>query len=121
VPVQKAQAVTPGAAPLEAAPAPEDKKPAGIPVSSTVPFFAEGAVATVPPSEIQPDPLRPTQPARFPRHVLSYNDVSFDGKPVDVQLVTTILPDQAVLFIIQESSGTDTRAITAINSLRPLP
>jgi hypothetical protein len=59
------------------------------------------------------------QPGRYPRHVLSYNDAAFEGMPVDVQLVTTILPNGAIFFVIQESSSTDTRAITAINSIRP--
>jgi hypothetical protein len=120
VPVQEAQA----APPVAAAPAPEDNKPAEAPVLKPIPFFAEAASAAMPPAGVQAprsaNPPRSNQLPRFPRHVLSYNDASFDGKPVDLQLVTAILPNHSILFIIQESGSTDARAITAINSLRPV-
>jgi hypothetical protein len=97
--------------------------PDGAQDAAPVPFFAERTVAieshtgAQSPQAVNPFVQNPLP--RFPRHVLSYNDASVDGKPVDVQLVTFVLPDRSVLFVMQESSGDDTRAITAINSVRP--
>ncbi|WP_210253059.1 hypothetical protein, partial [Beijerinckia sp. L45] len=125
-----AVASAPAAPPPAVASTPPTLPPAVASAQPAPPLAAASAQPAPPPAilsvpslallnEGPPIAVTPHKGPRFPFHALPYKDTSRDGTPVDVELLTFILPDKSLFFLLQESGQTDPRMTDLINSVKP--